>query len=749
MKATAVMNANISNECMQPKSKSSRNEKNIISNQLFFSNTYDRNNNYKVKLEREKVKPRQKYRSIIFLLLFTITAHIINAQTGKLDPTFNTGGLGVSSGSVLTTQIQTDGKIILGGSFTAYNTTSTLTNIVRVTTTGTLDATFNSGFDNTVNKVLIQPDGKLIVVGDFSKCNGSNRKGIARISTTGALESSSTFNPGNGPNNTVYDAALQSDGKIIIAGGHTKYGTNFINRITRVNTNGTFDGTFNPSSAADNTIYSIAIQADQNIIAGGAFTSFNGVSKNGIVRITPSGSIDGTFNIGTGVTSSPTNSATAIRACKIQSDGMILIGGLFTTYNGAASKNIARLNANGSIDAGFAIGTGPNNKVSTINLQSDGKIIIAGEFTSYNGTPCNHIARLNTNGSIDNTFKPTSGANNTIYSTSFQADNKLIIGGLFTNYDGVGIGRVTRLLMSCSTVSVSSLQNNVTCNGLSNGSATISASGGFNFSYSWSPIGGSSATANNLSAGIYTCVATNDCLNFASATFTISQPSAISLATGSSKTICGGNTASLSANATGGVGIFTYNWMPGNLNGVSQTVTPSVNTTYTVTATDATSCIATNTQTVTVPYICPVTFLPCGNTYGNLYTYAVCQPISGAANYRFNFYDNATNALVATKTQTSYILYFNTLTGLNYGKTYKWTVEVDDGLGFGPTSTNSCTITFSPPKTTVPCGNSYANMSTYIVCQSISGATNYRFNFYDNTTNGLIATKTQTSNILY
>ena len=54
MKATAVMNANISNECMQPKSKSSRNEKNIILNQLFFSNTYDRNNNYKVKLEREK-----------------------------------------------------------------------------------------------------------------------------------------------------------------------------------------------------------------------------------------------------------------------------------------------------------------------------------------------------------------------------------------------------------------------------------------------------------------------------------------------------------------------------------------------------------------------------------------------------------------------------------------------------------------------------------------------------------------------
>jgi uncharacterized delta-60 repeat protein len=613
MKATTVMN--IGTLKYFTKKKESYNIQKTLKdiNQYRTSAIYTSKDEISGYLEKLKLKYSKKYFSIFLLSLFILNQNT-EAQTGKLDPTFNTGGLGVSSGSVLTTQIQTDGKIILGGSFTTYNTNSTLTNIARITTSGTLDATFNSGFDNTVNKILIQPDGNIIVVGNFNKCNGSNRKGIARISSTGSLESSTTFNPGNGPNNTVYDAAQQSDGKIIIAGGHTKYGTTFINRINRVNTNGTFDATFNPSTSANNTIYSIAIQADQNIIVGGAFTTFNGGSKNGLVRITSSGSVDATFNVGTGVTSSPTNSATALRACKIQSDGMIIIGGLFTSYNGTTMKNIARVKSNGSIDTTFKIGTGPNNTVNTINLQSDGKIIIAGEFTSYNGTICNHIARLNTNGSIDNTFKPTSGANNTIYSTSFQADNKLITGGLFTNYDGIGIGRVTRLLMSCSTVSVSSLQNNVTCNGLSNGSATISASGGFNFSYSWSPIGGSSATANNLSAGLYTCVATNDCLNSTSATFTISQPSAITLTTGSSTTICGGNTASLSANATGGVGIFTYNWMPGNLNGASQTVIPFVNTTFTVTATDATSCIATNTQTVTVPYICQVSFVPCGKS---------------------------------------------------------------------------------------------------------------------------------------
>jgi uncharacterized delta-60 repeat protein len=746
MKATAVMNAGTLKYCTKKK-ESSKVEKHIKDlNQLGTSTKYISKNEIYGGIEKLKIKYSTKYFSFFLLSLFLLSQNT-EAQTGKLDPTFNTGGLGVTSGSVLTTQIQTDGKIILGGSFLTYNTTSTLTNIVRVTTTGTLDATFNSGFDNTVNKILIQPDGNIIVVGNFNKCNGSVRKGIARISAAGTMESNSTFNPGNGPNNTVYDAALQSDGKIIIAGGHTKYGTTFINRINRVNTNGTFDATFNPPSAADNTIYTIAIQTDQNIIAGGAFTTFNGVSKIGLVRITPTGTVDATFNTGTGVTSSPTNSATAVRACKIQSDGKILIGGFFSAYRGTASKNIARLNSNGSIDAAFIIGTGPNNTVNTINLQADGKIIIAGEFTSYNGTPCNHIARLNVNGSIDNTFKPTSGANNTIYTTSFQTDNKLIIGGIFTNYDGVATGRFARLLMACSTVTASASQNNVTCNGLSNGSATVSASGGFNFTYSWTPIGGTSNVASSLTAGNYTCVATNDCLNFASATFTISQPSSITLTTGSIRTICGGNTASLFANAVGGTGTISYNWMPGNLFGGSQTVTPNTNTIYTVTATDSIGCMKINTQTVIVPWICPVSSVPCGKSYSNFNNYSTCQLISGATNYRFRFYDNSNN-MVAEKTQPSNYIYYYTVGGLKYNTIYKWTVSVDKGLGFGPESNNSCNITFNAPKTIVPCGNSYSNFNTYTTCQIVNGATNYRFRFYNNN-DSLVAEKTQPSNYIY
>jgi hypothetical protein len=149
------------------------------------------------------------------------------------------------------------------------------------------------------------------------------------------------------------------------------------------------------------------------------------------------------------------------------------------------------------------------------------------------------------------------------------------------------------------TASISA-KNNVTCNGLSNGSATITASGGSGFTYSWSPSGGNSSSASGLSAGSYTCVVKNSCNNAATVTVSITQPSAISLTAGASSTICLGSNASLSANASGGTGSFTYNWVPGSLAGANQTVSPSVNTTYTVTATDANACASSATQMVTV-----------------------------------------------------------------------------------------------------------------------------------------------------
>ncbi|HOK51661.1 MAG TPA: delta-60 repeat domain-containing protein, partial [Bacteroidales bacterium] len=92
-------------------------------------------------------------------------------------------------------------------------------------------------------------------------------------------------------------------------------------------------------------------------------------------------------------------------------------------------------------DKGFAIGDGTNGNVNSIVIQGDGKIIIGGNFTSYNGTERNRIARLNADGSLDNSFNSAIGLNNTVWAIALQSDGKIIIGGNFTSYNGTARNR--------------------------------------------------------------------------------------------------------------------------------------------------------------------------------------------------------------------------------------------------------------------------------------------------------------------
>jgi PKD repeat protein len=146
-----------------------------------------------------------------------------------------------------------------------------------------------------------------------------------------------------------------------------------------------------------------------------------------------------------------------------------------------------------------------------------------------------------------------------------------------------------------------SSHSNVSCNGGSDGSAMVSVNGGTAaYMYSWSPSGGTGATASSLSAGTYTCTVTdaNGCTT--TALVTITQPSVLSVTAGSGSSICNGDNGSLSASATGGTGAVSYVWIPGNLSGANVSVSPSSTTTYTVTGTDSNGCTDTDTETITV-----------------------------------------------------------------------------------------------------------------------------------------------------
>ena len=124
----------------------------------------------------------------------------------------------------------------------------------------------------------------------------------------------------------------------------------------------------------------------------------------------------------------------------------VLVGGDFTTINNVGRPRIARLNPNGSVDQSFNPGLGPDDTVRVITLQADGAILIGGSFTSVNGTNRNHLARLRLSGGLDTGFLSNqAGGDGPVLAMALQTDGSVVVVGDFTTFNGVTRNRITRL----------------------------------------------------------------------------------------------------------------------------------------------------------------------------------------------------------------------------------------------------------------------------------------------------------------
>jgi uncharacterized delta-60 repeat protein len=346
-------------------------------------------------------------------------------------------------GSIESIAVQPDGKVLIGGDFTMVNGIAR-GRVARLNADGMLDQTFMnglSGANSTVTSVAVQTNGAVLIGGYFSTVNGISRNGIARLSADGSLDTS--FQNGMaGADAPVYRVRAQADGKALIGGPFVT--VNGVARLSlaRLNSNGSLDtGFLNGMSGPNNTVTTIALQPDGKILVGGVFTNFNGQSRNLIARLNPDGSLDGGFQNGmSGVND-------WVFSIAVQPDFKVLTAGLFTTANGVLRNRIARLNADGSLDNSFQNGmSGADNWVYAVAIQTDGKILIGGLFASVNGTPRGRIARLNANGSLDTTFQNgMAGANALVRAASLQPDGKVLIGGDFTSVNNVPASYFARL----------------------------------------------------------------------------------------------------------------------------------------------------------------------------------------------------------------------------------------------------------------------------------------------------------------
>lgn len=378
------------------------------------------------------------------LTSYGCAAATLQAQAGSLDLSFDpgTGALG----NVETIALQADGKILIGGDFTSYNGT-TRNRIARLNTDGSLDTSFDPGTAATaagscaVYDIALQPDGRIILVGTFTAYNGNAINRIARINADGSFDAS--FNPGTGSLSAIYCTLVQPDGKIVIGGNFMFFNGSPINRIARLNADGTMDGTFNPGTGTDASIRTMALQGDGKILIGADFTTYNGTARNYIARINSDGSLDTGFDPGTGAGGG--FGFPQVRCIRLQPDGKIIATGYFTEFNGTTRNRIVRLNSDGSVDTAFDPEAGADNAIQSCVIQADGKILIGGNFSAYGSVGAGFLAMVNTDGTPDVTFISGTGANNAIEACEVQPDGRLLIGGSFGSYNSVARGSIARI----------------------------------------------------------------------------------------------------------------------------------------------------------------------------------------------------------------------------------------------------------------------------------------------------------------
>jgi uncharacterized delta-60 repeat protein len=392
------------------------------------------------------VTPNILTRIIAVACAVLATCAIARAQS--LDTSFNPG----ANSNVNSLAVQPDGKILVGGNFTTLGGggtgTTTRNKIGRLNADGSLDLSFNPGANGGVSTIVVQADGKILLGGGFTTLGGggtgtTSRNYVGRLNADGSLDTS--FNPG--ANYAITVVAVQPDGKILVGGYFTTLGgggigTTSRNYLGRLNADGSLDTSFNPG--ANGGVSTIVVQADGKILLGGGFTTLGGggtgtTSRNYLGRLNADGSLDTSFNPGAN---------NWIDAVAVQANGKILVGGYFTMLGGGGTGStprsyVGRLNADGSLDPSF--NASATDSVYALAVQPDGKILV-GKYHELNLAHAPSIYRLNAEGSADGLgdLSFEGGADGSVVALAVQPDGKILVGGFFTLLGGNENGTTPR-----------------------------------------------------------------------------------------------------------------------------------------------------------------------------------------------------------------------------------------------------------------------------------------------------------------
>lgn len=365
---------------------------------------------------------------------------------------------------VINSITETKGRYLILGGF-VYVRNALYNRYVCITNSGAIDNLLSRTFSgSTLNCSEVQSDGKILIGGDFTNfLSQLGKSRLIRLNFDGTEDTA--FSTNAVVNGTVsrFSGSIQtikvqpSDGKILVGGSYTNYSAQAgKNYVIRLNADGTEDTVFSAAAVVNGTTarfsgfpYSIIVQPNGQILVGGSFTNYNGeTGKSYLIRLNADGSQDITFSANAVVNGTTARFSSAVYCMAYQPDGKLLIGGIFQNYSAQTGKNrLIRLNADGTEDTTFssnAIVTGTTPKFSStirsIVVQPNGKILVGGVFQNYNAqTGKSFLIRLNADGTEDTAFSNNAVVISSsprlatgVYSICLESSNNILVGGGFT-----------------------------------------------------------------------------------------------------------------------------------------------------------------------------------------------------------------------------------------------------------------------------------------------------------------------------
>ncbi|WEK19549.1 MAG: DUF5008 domain-containing protein [Candidatus Pedobacter colombiensis] len=368
---------------------------------------------------------------------------------------------GASSGGVT---IVIDGQIFFGPEFT-------------VTGKAGIDPTFKTviGTNGIINQIMPLNNGNMMLIGSFTDYEKSTSKkvpisGIVLTSPDGQYIPTAAFGAGAG--GSLTSMVKLTNGQYMVGGAFSTFNKRkSIGNITRLNANGSLDSTIvevvnltplQPKNSFDTVAafngalmgqVSKVFSYNNKVIVVGGFNSYyehfyerstrdtkvlGFIRMESLLRMEASGGLDSTYNYNKATKSSYERPNGFFYDAIMQSDGKVIVVGSFTKFQGKAANYIARVDNNGIIDPGFQVGAGADGLISSIRYNATtGKYLLCGSFKTFNGKPANGVVMMNSNGTVDESFSLGKLEGGSIGFAAQLSDGKILVSGSFNKYNNV------------------------------------------------------------------------------------------------------------------------------------------------------------------------------------------------------------------------------------------------------------------------------------------------------------------------